>query len=123
MKIIPGAVFRASDPAIVGCEVYGMLKPGANIIKENGQQVGTIKQVQSQGQNVDHAKTGDKVAVSITGPTIGRQLKEGETIYTDIRSNDYKLLRKNEKYMTDPEKTVLERIFAIKRKLDPRYGL
>ncbi len=123
IKVIPGAIFRASDPAIVGCEIYGVLKPGANLIKETGQQIGTVKQVQSQGQNVDSAKTGDKVAVSITGPTVGRQIKEGETVFTDIKSNDYKLLKKNEKYMTEPEKTVLERIFAIKRKLDPRYGL
>jgi translation initiation factor 5B len=123
LKIIPGSVFRASDPAIVGCEIYGILKPGSDIIKDNGQSCGSVKQIQSQGQNVDEAKTGDKVAVSIIGPVIGRQIKEGETVYTDIRSNDFKTLRRNEKYLTLPEMTVLEKIFAIKRKIDPRYGL
>lgn len=123
IKIIPGSVFRASDPAIVGCEVYGLLKPGADLIKDDGQSAGTVKQLQSQGQNVDDAKTGDKVAVSIIGPTIGRQIKEGETLYTDINGNEYKMLKKNEKFLTQPELTVLEKIFAIKRQTDPRYGL
>ena len=123
IKLIPGSVFRASDPAIIGCEVYGMLKPGSDLIKDNGQKAGSIKQIQSQGQNVDEAKTGDKVAISISGPTIGRQVKENETLYTDINTNEYKALKKNEKFLSAPELTVLEKIFAIKRKTDPRYGL
>jgi len=123
IKLIPGSVFRASDPAIIGCEVYGLLKPGSDLIKDNGQKAGSIKQIQSQGQNVDEAKTGDKVAISISGPTIGRQVKENETLYTDINTNEYKALKKNEKFLSAPELAVLEKIFAIKRKTDPRYGL
>ena len=123
IKLIPGSVFRASDPAIIGCEVYGMLKPGSDLIKDNGQKAGSIKQIQSQGQNVDEAKTGDKVAISISGPTIGRQVKENETLYTDINTNAYKALKKNEKFLSAPELTVLEKIFVIKRKMDPRFGL
>jgi len=123
IKLIPGSVFRASDPAIVGCEVYGLLKPGSELMKDTGIVIGTLKQIQSQGQNVDEAKTGDKVAVSITGTTIGRQIKENETLYTNINGNEYKMLKKNERYLTQPEITTLEKIFAIKRKNDPRFGL
>jgi len=123
IKLIPGSVFRASDPAIIGCEVYGMLKPGSDLIKDNGQKAGSIKQIQSQGQNVDEEKTGDKVAISLSGPTIGRQVKENETLYTDINTNEYKALKKNEKFLSAPELTVLEKIFVIKRKMDPRFGL
>lgn len=123
IKLIPGSVFRASDPAIVGCEVYGLLKPGSDLMKDNGQVVGSLKQIQSQGQNVDEAKTGDKVAVSITGTTIGRQIKENETLFTNLNGNEYKMLRKNEKYLSQPEISTLEKIFAIKRKNDPRFGI
>ena len=123
IKLIPGSVFRASDPAIVGCEVYGVLKPGSELIKDHGQVIGTVKQIQSQGQNVDEAKTGDKVAISIVGPTIGRQIKENDTLYTDINSNEYKTLRKNEKFLSQPEIATLGKIFAIKRQKDPRFGL
>ncbi|MBI4174280.1 MAG: translation initiation factor IF-2 [Candidatus Aenigmarchaeota archaeon] len=123
IKLIPGSVFRASDPAIVGCEVYGLLKPGSDLMKEDGQRAGSVKQIQSQGQNVDEAKTGDKVAVSIVGPTIGRQIKENETLFTDMNGNEFKMLRKNERYLTQPEISALEKIFAIKRKNDPRFGL
>ncbi|HIG97065.1 MAG TPA: hypothetical protein HA230_01845 [Candidatus Aenigmarchaeota archaeon] len=72
---------------------------------------------------MDEAKTGDKVAISISGPTIGRQVKENETLYTDINTNEYKALKKNEKFLSAPELTVLEKIFVIKRKMDPRFGL
>ena len=123
LKLIPGSVFRASDPAIVGCEIYGLLKPGSDLMKDDGTKAGTLKQIQSQGQNVDEAKTGDKVAISISGPTIGRQIKENETLYTDMNGNEFKMLRKNEKYLTQPEISTLEKIFAIKRKNDPRFGL
>jgi len=122
IKLIPGSVFRANDPAIVGCEIYGVLKPGTDVMKD-GHSVGTIKQIQSQGQNVDEAKTGDKVAISISGPTIGRQVKENDTLFTDINSHNYKALRRNEKYLSQPEIATLEKILEIKRKTDPRYGL
>jgi translation initiation factor 5B len=123
IKIIPGSIFRASDPAIVGCEVYGVLKPGVDLMKDNAQTAGSVKQIQSLGQNVTEAKTGDKVAVSIMGPTIGRQVKEGETLYTNLNGFEYKTLRRNERYLSEAEKQVLDRIFSLKRKADPRYGL
>lgn len=123
IKIIPGSVFRASDPAIVGCEVYGILRPGSDLMKDDGHVVGSIKQIQSLGQNVTEAKTGDKVAVSIVGPTIGRQVKEGETLYTNLNQNEYRMLKKNERYLTQAEIQVLDRIFSIRRTADPRYAL
>lgn len=123
IRILPGCVFRASNPAIVGCEVGGgLLRSGSPLMKD-GKPVGEVKQIQSQGQNIDEAKSGDKIAVSITGPTVGRQIYEGDTLYTDIGSGDYKKLLKNEQFMTSTEKQVLQEIFEIKRSQDPRYGL
>lgn len=126
LKILPGCVFRASNPAIVGCEVIGgIIRPGYNLLKVNHEikEVGEIKQIQSQGQTVEEAKIGDKVAVSIIGPTVGRQIDESDELYTDLSGNDYKSLMKNEKLLTVHEKKVLDEIKEFKRKHDPNWGL
>jgi translation initiation factor 5B len=125
IKILPGCIFRSSNPAIVGCDVLGgIIKPGYFLFKNDGEakQVGQIKQIQSQGQTVDEAKIGDKVAVSIIGPTVGRQINESDELYTDIGSEDYKSLLKNEKMLTEHEKKVMEEIKEIKRKKEPNWG-
>ena len=90
---------------------------------KEGKQIGEIKQVQSQGQNIEEAKAGDKIAVSIIGPCVGRQIEEGDVLYVDLSSSEYMKLRKNEQFLSGTEKQVLQEIFEIKRKLDPRYGL
>ncbi len=121
LRVLPGFVFRASNPAIVGCEVEGLVKPGYRLVKDKD--VGEVKQIQSQGENMSVAKTGDKVAVSISGPTVGRQVLEGDTLYTDISSDDYKKLKRNEQLLSASEKSVLEEIKKMKQKSDPMWGL
>lgn len=126
LKILPGLIFRASNPAIVGCEVVGgIVKPGYKLFKfsKGIKEVGEIKQIQAQGENMEEAKIADKVAVSIIDPTVGRQIDEGDTLYTDISSEEYKRLLKNIKFLTGNEKSVLEEILEMKKKADPRYGL
>lgn len=122
IKILPGLVFRSSNPAVVGCEIVGgVVKPGYTLLK-SGRAVGEIKQIQSQGVNAEEAKIGDKVAVSITGVTIGRQVKESDVLYTDISSNDYKQLKKFSNLLTEHEKQVMEEIAEMKRKSDSMWG-
>lgn len=126
LKILPGCIFRASNPAIVGCEVLGgIIKPNYSLFKfdKETKQVGEIKQIQSQGQNIDGAKSGDKIAVSILGPTVGRQINENDELYTNVESEDYKKLMKNEKLLSKSEKEILKEIYEIRKKENARYGL
>src|SRR3989338_5358167 len=121
--ILPGCIFRASQPAIVGCDVIsGIVKPGYKLFKDD-KPVGEIKQVQSQGKSINEAKIGDKVAVSIEGPTVGRQINESDVLYTDITEEDYRKLKKFDKLLTENELKVMEEIKTIKRKYNPRWGL
>lgn len=123
LKIIPGCIFRASNPAIVGCEIIGgILKPGAAILKD-GKEVGEVKQIQVNGENTEEAKIGDKVAVSMIGPTVGRQIDESDILYTNVTTEDYKKLLKHAKIINQHEITVLEELKIIKRKTDPRWGM
>ena len=64
-----------------------------------------------------------QVALSIMGPTIGRQINEGDIFYTDLNSKQAKLL--NERFMqrlTEEETEVLNYIINTKRKSDELFG-
>ncbi|MBI2579653.1 MAG: translation initiation factor IF-2 [Candidatus Aenigmarchaeota archaeon] len=130
MRILPGCTFRASNPAIVGCEILaGVSRPGFRLFKELSdfpgalRECGEIKQIQSQGENISEAKAGDKVAISIMGPAVGRQINEGDMLYTDISPDEYRNLIKNEKLLSGSEIQALNEIRELKRKQEPKWGL
>ncbi len=92
IKLLKGMVFHAADPAIVGVEVLeGLLKPGVKL-KKQGKEIGVVKAIQSEGISIQEAKKGDKVAVSIEGPIVGRHIKEDDELSTVIRKEDIKIL-------------------------------
>jgi translation initiation factor 5B len=93
IRILPGHTFHASKPAIVGIEVLaGSIKSGYKL-KKNGIEIGEIKAIQSEGSAVTKASIGDKVAISIEGPTVGRQIEEGDELTTIITVDDLKVLK------------------------------
>lgn len=121
--LLPGCVFRASNPAIIGCEIVsGTVKPGYRLFRED-KLIGEVKQIQSQGKNIAEAKIGEKVAISIEGPTVGRQINESEVLYTEVSGEEYKKLKKFASLIADHEMSALEEIMEIKRKYDRRWGL
>ncbi len=93
IKLLPGMTFRASGPAIVGVEVeQGMIKQGYSLQKD-GKNIGRIKALQAEGTSVPEAKRGERVAVSIDGPTVGRQIREGDELSTIVSSDDIEVLK------------------------------
>jgi translation initiation factor 5B len=126
IRIIPGFVFRRSNPAIVGVEVLGgTIKPGYPLMKESGERVGSILQIQDKGKTVQIARAGQQVAISIKGRVlVGRHINEGDILYTDIPSSHARLWQtKFKKELSDDEWYTLQEIIKIKRKQDPLYGL
>ncbi|MFW9845170.1 MAG: translation initiation factor IF-2 [Candidatus Thorarchaeota archaeon] len=116
LELIPDYVFRQKDPAIVGVRVHGMIKARTGLINANGKRIGTILQIQDRSVPIEEATNGMEVAVSIRGPTIGRQVKNDEILYTDIPEKHILAMRK--KFMDDllpSEKEVLQEITEIKR--------
>lgn len=115
IKLLPGFVFRQSKPAIVGIEVIiGKIKPGIKLIRKDGKEIGEIEQIQKQGQNLPEAKKGDKVAISINGAVIGRNVKEGEILYSLVPKTHFDVW-KNEMYwnLSQEELELLEKIRNI----------
>ncbi|QIW23113.1 translation initiation factor IF-2 [Sulfolobus sp. S-194] len=125
-RLIPGYVFRRSDPVIVGVEVLGgIIRPKFPVMKKDGRRVGEILQIQDNKKSVDRATKGMEVAVSIKGNImVGRQIDEGEILYTDVPKEDLELLlTKYKDIITDDMKEVIKEIINIKRINDPTYAL
>ena len=118
--ILPGFVFRRSDPAIVGIEVLGgVLRPGYPLITSNGREIGRIMAIKDNDKSLDIVRTGSKVAISIEGRImIGRQVDEGDVVYTNVPfDHAMKLLTEFRKFISDDEVLVLKEIAELKRKL------
>ena len=118
--IIPGYVFRRSNPAIVGIEVQGgVIRPGYPLISEKGRELGRIMAIKDNDKSLDMARTGDKVAISIEGKIlVGRHVDEGETVYTDVPvDHAIKLVTEFRAVISDDELQVLKEIAELKRKL------
>jgi translation initiation factor 5B len=122
-KIIPEYIFRTSHPAIVGVRVLsGRIQSDVKVLREDGRVVGRIKSIQSENQTINEARQGQEVALSIEGVTVGRQIKGGDVLFTDIPESDAKHLREMDVLNLD-EKEVLEKIIAIKRKIEKFWGM
>ncbi len=123
IKFLPEYVFRMSDPAIIGIRVIaGRIKPGIKLMREDGRVIGTIKSIQSEKKSLQEAIQGQEVAIAIDGATVGRQIKAGEILYTDIPEKDVKKLKEMD-VLTSDERDVLEKIIQIKRKTDKFWGI
>jgi translation initiation factor 5B len=123
-QFMKGFVFRRNDPAVFGAEILaGRLKQKVAVMNEEGKKAGIIHQVQESGKTIDEATTGMQVAVSINGPTIGRQINEGDIFYTDLNGNQAKqLLERFNHRLNEQEKEILNFVVAMKRKGDPAFG-
>jgi translation initiation factor 5B len=116
MKFLPEYVFRVSHPAIFGVRVLsGRIKVDMRLMKDDGKSIGKVKGIQADNKAVQEAIQGQEVAISIEGITIGRQIKGGDILFTEIPESDAKKLRELD-VLTSDEKDVLQKIVEIKRK-------
>ncbi|MEM2797982.1 MAG: translation initiation factor IF-2, partial [Ignisphaera sp.] len=125
IKILPGYVFRRSDPAIVGVEILGgVLKPGAPLMRIDGKNVGEVQQIQHMGTTLKEARKGQEVAISIKGNVmVGRHIKEGDVLYSDIPLSHVKLLvSKFRKELDEEAIETLKEIIRIKSAKEPEYS-
>jgi translation initiation factor 5B len=121
---IKGYVFRRNDPAVFGAEILlGKLRQKVQIINEEGKKIGIIHQIQENNKSIEEATKGMQVAVSVKGPSIGRQINEEDIFYTDFNGRQAKLLTERFLHrLNDEEKQIFEKIVEMKRKNDPSFG-
>jgi len=86
IKILPGCIFRRSEPIIVGVEVLsGKILPGYTLIRSDGKVVGEIMQIQDKGKVLKEALKGSSVAISIrSNMIVGRHINENDILYVNV---------------------------------------
>ncbi len=123
-QFLRGFVFRRNDPAVFGVEVLeGRLRQKATIMNSDGKTIGTIHQIQEEGKSVPELSKGKQAAVSVVGPTVGRQINEGEIFYT--LPSDLEIKTINEKYLSNlsvNDVELIKEIIQIRRKSVPLYA-
>ena len=124
LKILPQYVFHNSNPAIFGVLVEaGNARQGIQLIDENGEEVGKIKAVQSEGKTIEKARAGEEVAISIPGIAFDRRLKDIEYLYSDIGEKQFRDFKDNKSFLSSDEISVLQKIAQIKRAEKVTWGV
>jgi len=124
MTIMNGYVFRQNNPAIVGCEIMnGKAKSGMPIMNRDGKYLTDIKSMQLEKDTVSEAEKGKQLAVSLPNVSVGRQINEGDVLYSAIPEADFRKMKKLKKYLTPDEIEAIKEIAVIKRRDNPVWGV
>ena len=124
LRVLPGCVFRQSNPAVVGVRVLGgTLRTDVGLLRTDGRKVGHLKTIQSSGQYVHEVEAGAEVAIAIEGATVGRQLDVEDEVYVDLPERHVKVLeREMLPHISATAREVLEEYTAMRRRGDPFWG-
>lgn len=121
LLVLENNIFRVSKPAIVGVRVLGgELRAGVKILKPDGRVIGTLKSVREKDKTLEKAIMGSEIAISIDNAVVGRNLKENDILYADLREEDVKFLKTQ--ILSYEEKEILEEVLKIKRKDKTFWG-
>ncbi len=116
IKLLKGYTFRQSNPAIVGVEIIGRIKTGTRLVKKSGKEIGKIKEIQKQGKSVSEAESGESVAVSITGATVGRQIHEEDELISFIPRSHLEIIEnKFKEELSEEELSIIQEFKNINR--------
>lgn len=117
LKVLDGYVFRASKPAIFGVEVLGgRVKKEYRLMDRDGQVVGEIREIQKEKEKVLEAGEGDQLAISCDGIIIGKNVNEGDVLYTYMTGDDITRWDSQVSMLSGSEKPVYEEIRKMLRK-------
>ena len=124
VMIMKGYVFRQNNPAIAGTEVLlGTLQTGTQLMKKDGIPLTEVKGMQKEQENLSSAAKGMQIAVSMPNVTIGRQLLEGDILYSFVTEDNFRKFKEFKKYLSQEEIVVLREIAEIMRKSNPMWGI
>ena len=109
---------------MVGVRVIaGKLQAGVNLVLPSGKRIGKIKQMKMGQENISEANQGAEVAISIEGPTVGRQINVGDDLYVEIPEHHVKILEgEMTSHLTGDMNEILDEYTRIRRKERPFWG-
>lgn len=115
IKCLPGFVFRVSKPAIFGVQVMeGRIKKGYRLMNKSGEIVGEIREIQKEKEKVDEANKGDELAISCEGIHVGKNIDEGDILYTYMTKDEIDAWTEKAPSMLSEEE---QEVFAEIRKM------
>jgi len=124
LEIMKGYIFRQSNPAIVGVDVQvGTLHANTPVMNKAGKALTLVKNIQADKKSVEKAEKGKQVAVSLPNLTTGRQINEGDILYSDIPEKDFKKFKEFKEHLSEDQKIVLKEVAEIKRQDHVVWGV
>jgi len=93
------------------------------LMKSDGKTLTSVKSIQAEQETVDKAEKGKQVAVSMPGVMVGRQINEGDTLYSFIPENEFRQLKEFKELLTKEERELMKEIAGIMRKNNPVWGV
>ncbi len=123
-QIMPNHIFRMNNPAVVGADILaGTLKTNARLMNKKGHQLTSVKSMELEKKSVNEVHQGTQLAISLPNITIGRQVHEGDIIYTFHTESEFIALKRFKKILTHGEIQTMKEIAEIMRKESPTWGL
>jgi len=124
LKILHQFVFRNTKPAIFGVKIEGgKLISGLRLVNEELEEIGRVKNIQSENKSVEEAKEGLEVAMSLPGVNYERQLKDKKVLYSLISETQFRNFKKNKDLLSGREIQIIQEIAEIHRKTKPEWGM
>lgn len=124
LGILHQYMFRNTNPAIFGVKVEaGKLVSGTNLIDETGEEIGRVKNIQSEKKSVQEATEGMEVAISISGTNFERQLKDKKFLYSEMGESHFRNFKKNKDLLSPNEMKALSELAELKRRTKPEWGV
>jgi translation initiation factor 5B len=124
LQVMEGYVFRRAKPAIFGVEILcGSIKPKVALVRQNGEEVGEIQQIQDKGEALPNAGQGMQVAISMDKPVFGRHIFEKDVLYVKVPEQQVKILMTTfTERLTAEEQKALNEYVDVMRKKVPFWG-
>jgi len=124
IELLKGYVFRQSNPAIIGVEVVaGMLKSNTPLMNKTGKEITTVKGIQMEQEKVEKLDRGRQGAVSMPGVIVGRQINEGDILYSAVPEEHFRQYKEYKEHLSEDEKSLLKEIAEIMRKNKTMWGI
>ncbi|MGC9059156.1 MAG: translation initiation factor IF-2 [Candidatus Aenigmatarchaeota archaeon] len=111
LRVLPGAIFRSSKPAIFGVDVLeGTLKPNCLLKRLDGKIVGKVKEIQSEGRTIEKAVKGERVAISVEEGIVGRNIFENDVLISELSKEEIEKLKEVFDYLREDERELIKEI-------------
>ena len=123
LEILKDHVFRQSGPAIVGVDVLaGTAKTNSPVTKD-GSKLCNLKSLQDGKDAVNEASEGKQVAAAFPNVIFGRQIQDGDILYSNLNENQFREIKKMKKFLNVAEISLLKEISEIYRKENAMWGV